>query len=127
MPGLARPVRTAPNSSLANSIARSIFSSASKRVSSITWCSASFVGYVVNVRGGRGALRHAGPLAGSASAQRAGGLRGDRGDQGADLLTLDGPDDGVVSLGGEDQHRQPVLLAQAERRGIDHLQPSPQR
>src|SRR5690349_6547188 len=101
MPGVARPVRTLPNSSLANSIARSIFSSASKRVSSITWCSASFVGYVnerlrTTTRGG--------------SAQRRGGLGRDGGDQSADLLTFDGPDHGVIPLGGEDQHRQPILL-----------------
>ena len=40
--GVARPVRIVANSSLANSIARSIFSSASKRVSSITCSVASF-------------------------------------------------------------------------------------
>ena len=50
MAGVARPVRMAANSSLAWSTARSIFSSASKRVSSII-SSASF-GAVVN-RAGR--------------------------------------------------------------------------
>src|SRR5436190_23234642 len=100
IPGVARPVRIVANSSLANSIARSIFSSASKRVSSIT--------------------------ASPPRLASGGGLRGvvggHRGDQGADLLATDGPDDGVFALGTEDQHRQAVFLAQAERGGVDHLE-----
>jgi len=45
--GVARPVRIAANSSLACSTALSIFSSASKRVSSITWSVASLLLLVV--------------------------------------------------------------------------------
>src|SRR4051812_40792531 len=108
----------APNSSLANSIARSIFSSASKRVSSIT-CSASFVDVA------SGSDRGAG-LGAAWSAQGWYRIRRRRGDQRADLLTFDGSDDRVVTLRGEDQHRQSILLAQAERGGVDHLEPAPQ-
>ena len=54
--GVARPVRMAANSSLACSIARSIFSSASKSVSSIT-CLSSFV-LIVSV--GRTGVRDGG-------------------------------------------------------------------
>src|SRR5258705_13530886 len=106
LPGVARPVRMAANSSLANSIARSIFSSASKRVSSITW-SASF-----------------GRLRGS-STHDGRGLTG--GDQGADLLAGDSAGDGVLALGAKDQHRQFVLLAQGERGRVDDLQTALQR
>src|SRR5690348_2972179 len=99
--GVARPVRMVANSSLANSIARSIFSSASKSVSSITCSVASF---------GRCVAGHA----------VTGGSSG--GDQGADLVTTDRLDDRVLALRTEDEHRKAIVLAQAERRGVGHTQ-----
>src|SRR5689334_8457787 len=95
--GVARPVRMAANSSLACSTALSIFSSASKRVSSITGSSRLLAGF-----GGAGC----GDVRGSASS---------RGDQGADLLAGTRAHDGVVAVRAEDQHRKLVLLAEAER------------
>src|SRR6185369_14534987 len=94
--GLARPVRIVARSSLANSIARSIFSSASKSVSSITWVSLQSL--VVAVQDGF------------------------CGDERADPLTSKCPDDGVVTLGSEDQHRQFVVPAQAQRGRVRHPQ-----
>src|SRR3954453_18677961 len=101
--GVARPVRIAANSSLACSTALSIFSSASKRVSSITAKVASSAQMVLLRCGG--------------SARKASG-----GDQGTDLLAAHGADDGVVTLGPEDQHGQIVLLAQAEGGLVGHSQ-----
>src|SRR3954469_19695659 len=94
MAGVARPGRIAPNSSFANSTARSIFSSASKSVSSITCSLASFA------RSGRLTV----------------GLSRLRRQQRADPLTTDRLDDGVLTLGTEDQHGQPVFHAEAQRR-----------
>src|SRR5918912_1090645 len=101
--GVARPVRIAPNSSLACSTALSIFSSASKRISSITCSVASLLVLMLLAGGGCGAAS--------------------RGDQGTDLLAAHGADDRVVALGAEDEHRQVVLLAQAERRLVGDAQP----
>src|SRR5437764_1404881 len=101
--GVARPVRITANSSLANSIARSIFSSASKSVSSITCSVASF-------------------RRSSGGTPRSGG-----GDQGTDLFAAHRLDDRVFPLGAEDQHRQPVVHAQAERGRVDHPQTLAQR
>src|SRR5689334_5020586 len=92
----ARPVRIAANSSLACSIARSIFSSASRRASSITWSVASFDWRLVAASAGR--------------------------DQRSDLLTADRPHDGLATLGGEHHHGQLVVHAQAERGRVDHPQ-----
>src|SRR2546423_342610 len=100
MAGVARPVRIVANSSLANSTARSIFSSASKSVSSITCSVASF-------------------------RRRRDWLFG--GDQRADLLTAHRADDRVLTLGTEDQHGQLVVPAQAQRGRVDHPQPFAQR
>src|SRR3954468_10180434 len=100
--GVARPVRITANSSLACSIARSIFSSASKSASSIT-CSVASLGVRPAVR-------------------KSGG-----GDQGTDLLAAHRLDDRVFPLGTEDQHRQPVVHAQAERGRVDHPQTLAQR
>src|SRR6266536_6198117 len=100
---VARPVRIVANSSLANSIARSIFSSASKSVSSITCSVASF----------RRLLKR-GPI----HLQIAGRRRSDRlrgGDKSADPLAADRPDDGVLTHRAEDEHRQLVVHTQAER------------
>src|SRR3954453_19514995 len=96
--GVARPVRIAANSSLACSTALSIFSSASKRVSSITGSSRLLLF-----------------------------LKSLCGDQGADLVAADGTDDGVVPLGAEDQHGQVVLLAEAEGGLVGHLEPAPEQ
>src|SRR5205809_2907088 len=100
--GVARPVRITANSSLANSIARSIFSSASKSVSSITCSVASF---------GRSSGRY----------------RSSCGDQGTDRLAAHRSDDRVFPFGAEDEHRQPVVHAQAERGRVDHPQALAQR
>src|SRR5689334_15832805 len=97
MAGVARPVRIAANSSLACSTALSIFSSASKRVSSITGSSRLLA--VSVVRDGWA------PSVGCGSG----------GDQGADLFAADRTDDGVVALSAEDEHRQVVFLAETER------------
>src|SRR5687767_4822361 len=94
MAGVARPVRMVANSSFAWSTARSIFSSASKRVSSII-SSASF-GAVVHLSAAR---------------------RGDGQHQGADLVAAQRLEDGVLALGGEDEHGQAILHAQAKRGG----------
>src|SRR5262249_21180194 len=94
------------NSSLANSIARSIFSSASKSVSSITcfllWTDRS-QSLIVAIWAGL------------------------RGNERADPLTTQRSDDGVLTLGAEHQHRQPVVHTQADRRRVDHPQPATQR
>src|SRR5438046_265687 len=100
MAGVARPVRIVANSSLANSIARSIFSSASKSVSSITCSVASF---------------RRSSCGGQLTRLRVADWRLLGGDQGADLLTADRADDRVLALGTEDQHRQLVVPAQAQR------------
>ena len=95
IPGLARPVRMDDRSSRATDTAFSIFSSASKRVSSIT--AYSLIGPRV-----RGLLLG--------------------GDQCSDLLTCDRPRD--ISVGEEIEHqdRHAVVHAQAERGGVGDLQ-----
>src|SRR3954454_1451661 len=98
----ARPVRIAANSSLACSTALSIFSSASKRVSSIT--------------------EHSLLPAGSGLSVVRWWMGWSGGDQRADLLAGQGADDRVVPLGAEDEHRQVVLLAQAVRGRVGHAQ-----
>src|SRR5581483_6292328 len=109
--GVARPVRIVANSSLANSTARSIFSSASKSASSIT--------FSTPIRGIR-------LLSGrSFDWRRSVRLLG--GDQGADLLAGDRADDGVRALGAEDEHGQLVVQGQAQRGGVDDPQALAQR
>src|ERR671921_885045 len=105
---LARPVRIAANCSLACSTARSIFSSASRRVSSITGVVASF-------------NSHYGPCPLALRLRSAGG------DQCSDLLPADGAHDGLGALRGEHDHRQLVVVAEAERGRVDHPQPLAQR
>src|SRR5262245_24536128 len=116
--GEARPVRIVANSSLANSTARSILSSASKRASSITWSVASF---------------GAGSALGWVSAVDAGAVAVARGfdrvssggrDQGSDLLAEYGSRDGVLALGAEHEHGKAVLHAETERGGINDPEPS---
>src|SRR5215813_5630807 len=123
MPGVARPVRMAANSSFANSTARSIFSSASKRVSSITWSLASFECAAVLLCRPYGPVRVAAP---DRPARRgdSGRWRGG-GDQCADPFAAEGPHDRVGALSAEDQHGQAVVLAEAERRRVDHAQVAP--
>src|SRR3569833_906234 len=93
------------NSSLACSMARSIFSSASKSVSSIT----SFLLWTDRSQSLIVAIWWL------------------RCDQRADPLTTERADDGVVALGPEHEHGQAVVHAQAERGGVDHPQPAAQR
>src|SRR5581483_6693600 len=90
MPGLARPVRIDARSSRATATAFSIFSSASKRVSSITVPSSV-------------------SLLASANS---------RGDQCSDLLTCDGPGDIAVGKQVEDEDRHTVVHAEAEGGGV---------
>src|SRR5262249_41974508 len=94
------------NSSLANSIARSIFSSASKSVSSIT----SFLLWTDRSQSLIAAIR-----------------AGLRGNERADPLTTQRSDNGALTLGAKHQHRQPVVHTEAERRRVDHPQPAAQR
>src|SRR3954471_19773732 len=98
MPGFARPVRMVAKSSLATSIAFSIFSSASRRVSSITVAPSSR--HVL----GRGCA--------SPGARSAGALPGR--DQRADPLTPHGACDVPVLLHTEHDHGQLVVHTQAE-------------
>src|SRR3954471_17735289 len=97
--GVARPVRIVANSSLAKEIARSIFSSASKSVSSITY-----------------------PVASSNP-----GRPSHRGDERSDPLTDHSTSDGVLTLGPEHEHGQPVVHTQAERGRVHHPQSPAQR
>src|SRR6185369_3842989 len=95
MPGFARPVRIDERSSRATDTAFSIFSSASKRVSSIT---------VLFSR------RYRSP-----------GLLPSGGDQCSDLLTCHRPGDIAVCEQVEHQDRHSVVHAEAERRGVGDL------
>src|ERR1700712_3489323 len=95
MPGLARPVRIEAMSSRATDTAFSIFSSASKRVSSIKMHLPSLALVVPSSVGG---------------------------DQCSDLLTCDRSRD--ISIGEEVEHedRHVVVHAEAERGGVRDLQ-----
>src|SRR5262245_954910 len=96
-------------------MARSIFSSASKRVSSITvprLLRALRSSVHLRARWGAWSMR---VLVGR-----------HRSDQRADLLAGDGPDDRVLPLGPEDQHRQAILHTQAESGGVDDLEAAAQ-
>src|SRR5215203_1085997 len=110
MPGLARPVRMVPKSSRATETAFSIFSSASKSVSSITLVSVfcrvrSLVALRTPV--GRRGRRRSGVGA----------------DHRADLLTVDRAGD-VALLGQvEDDDREVVVAAEADRRGVGDFEP----
>src|ERR1700712_2897847 len=97
MPGLARPVRMDDRSSRATETAFSIFSSASKRVSSIKVSS---------------------PVT-SALARRP---RPSSGDQRSDLLTRDGTRDISVGEEIEHQNRHAVVHTEAERGGVGDLE-----
>src|SRR5689334_18545323 len=109
MPGVARPVRMPAKSSLATSTAFSIFSSASRRVSSI------MVMLLVGRRSG-GRRRDVVGVPG-------GGLgTSPRGDQRSDLLTTQRPHDVALPLHAEDDHGQLVVHAQAEGGGVDDAQ-----
>src|SRR5690606_35934888 len=104
---LARPVRIAPNSSRACAMARSIFSSASRRISSITFspsCCRSVC------------CRRVVPSYRSTGSKQRPGL----------FITTDRLDDGVRAFSTEDQHRQVVLHTQTERRRVNHPEPLPQ-
>src|SRR6266536_1760476 len=115
MPGRARPVRMMLKSSLATETALSIFASASRSVSSI----------IVRLRFTRHALA-------SLAVRPPQPARSclillppiQAGDQRADLLAADGPDDVPLAHEREHHDRQPVVHAQADRRGIHHLQPA---
>src|SRR5215213_7591507 len=96
MPGLARPVRIDDRSSRATDTAFSIFSSASKRVSSITVLLLFLLLACAAARSG--------------------------GDQCSDLLTCDRPRDIAVDEQVEHQDRHAVVHAQAERGGVGDLQ-----
>src|SRR3990170_5223995 len=98
--GLARPVRIVAKSSLATETAFSIFSSASKRVSSITSVS-------VSVGDGLGPSR---------------GASGVGPDERADLLTVHRARDVAVVGEVEDDDREPVVTAQADGCPVSHLQ-----
>src|SRR5690348_16857418 len=100
--GVARPVRIVAKSSFACSTARSIFSSASRRVSSIT---------LVLLLRSRLARR------GNTQLPRSRG-----GDQRTDSLTVDGSGEGVLAFRAEDQHRKLVVAAQSERRRVHDAQ-----
>src|SRR3954447_8056962 len=97
MDGFARPVRMDVMSSRATETAFSIFSSASKRVSSIT--SAPWSG-------------RCGSLEGS----------GDRSDGRADLLAVHRSRDVALRGHVEDDDRQPVVPAEADGGGVGDLQ-----
>src|SRR4029453_9255314 len=102
MPGLARPVRMPAKSSLATSTAFSIFSSASKSVSSIilSRCFLGVSGRVpVCVRASHG------------------------GDERADPLTLQRARDVSFAFHAEHDHRQLVVVAEAERRLVHDPKP----
>src|SRR5580700_5334160 len=113
MAGWARPVRMTANSSLATVTALSIFSSASKSVSSIMFgsvyfqCLWSLAVFAACLRSER-VLR---VLSGAGAA-----------DQRADLLAADGPDHVPLAHEREHHDRQSVVHAQADRRGIHYLQ-----
>src|SRR4051794_8010873 len=115
MAGLARPVRMAAKSSLATSTALSIFSSASRRVSSIT---------AAPCASGR-------PNAAQDTDQRSRPRVASRpssagDDPRADPLTPNGAGDVAVALHAEDHHREPVLHAEAEGGGVHHAQAAAQ-
>src|SRR5216683_7902670 len=108
------------NSSLATVTALSIFSSASRRVSSIMF------GSVVLAMPMRAYLS-AGlslPILPLFAVLVVGFLAIQAADQRADLLAADGPDDVPLAHEGEHHDRQPVIQAQADRRGVHHLQPT---
>src|SRR5690242_7387426 len=108
MPGVARPVRIPAKSSLATSTAFSIFSSASRRVSSIML--GSFSGALV-----RDTSRGVVSLAHAPSRSR--GRRGSPGgDQRPDPLTTQGVHHVALALHAEDDHGQLVVHAEAEGR-----------
>src|SRR5919107_6378450 len=117
MAGFARPVRMAANSSLATSTALSIFSSASRRVSSITAapCGSG---------GGRWAAQDSDARSWPGSPARPTSARDD---PRADPLTPDGAGDVAITLHAEDHHRQVVLHAEAEGGGVHHAQAAPDR
>src|SRR6516162_11436948 len=102
MAGCARPVRMTANSSLATATAFSIFSSASKRVSSITAAPVPSLACPRLLTAGVGILRPA--------------------DQRADLLPAYCSHDVTLFHQVEDDNGQAVVHAQAHRRGIHELQ-----
>src|SRR5512139_509360 len=103
MAGVTLPVRMEAKSSLATTTAFSIFSSASKRISSITSapvaCSSPAPGH-----GSRGRGRSCSAFG--------------RADQRADLLTSYGPDDIALAHEVENDDGQPVVHAEADGRGV---------
>src|SRR5580658_2447670 len=105
MLGCARPVRMMLKSSLATVTALSIFSSASRRVSSI----------IVRLRYARHAYVSLVRVATSVGHWLPVNKR-------ADLLAADGPDDVPFAHQGEHDDRQPVVHAQADRRGVHYLE-----
>src|SRR5580765_8107964 len=115
MAGVARPVRIPAKSSLATSIAFSIFSSASRRVSSIMLGSFS---------GARGAGRRS--WCGQSGARCAPSLSRGRsspgGDQRPDPLTTQGVHDVALALHAEDDHGQLVVHPEAEGRCVHDAQ-----
>src|SRR4051794_12952912 len=90
----------AANSSLAYSIASSIFISASSMMSAVTTGS---------IRGQSGLARHR-PRSGSCVDGR------------TDLLTRDHIDDAAVVVEAEEDHRQPVVPGHADGGRVGHLQ-----
>src|SRR5215469_11955910 len=108
MAGWARPVLMPANSSFATETALSIFSSASKSVSSIT---SAPVLLAIDPCPARSHPLPAFWIPGAAH-------------QCADLLTPDRPDNVAGLHQGENDDRQAVIHAQADRGGVHHLQPA---
>src|ERR1700677_1138246 len=123
MPGLARPVRIVDKSSRATDTAFSIFSSASKRASSIIFAAPSHRCALHRRRRGSCA-----PLLLIAALCIVAG--GDHrvfpsgGDQRSDLLTSDRTLDIPIGQQVEHEDRHAIVHAQTECSGIGYLQPS---
>src|ERR1700712_5402768 len=101
--GLARPVRTFAKSSFAASTDLVIFSFASARTSAITWAPSM-------VQWTRVYLYRARSFVGSVADER------------ADAFPADRLGEVARGLHSEDDHRHLVVHAEAERRGVDHLE-----
>src|SRR5690606_6205375 len=124
--GCARPVRIVAKSSLPTETAFSIFSSASRRVSSITMTPSPCVCRLYS----RGSPTEPGHVTGIVSRTLRPTDIDDGfdvgGDQGADLLAPDRPGDAVIHIEAEHHNRQVVVHAEAEGGRIGHIESLPQ-